>query len=136
MANVEWTQDLETGIREIDEQHRQIVDYINRLEDAIRTGDEEAIRQVLEGVLNYTVTHFEFEEELMQQANFPALKAHQQSHEFFMRKVSVLRGRFNAGEDAGSTLQSMLKGWLTGHIKGEDRDYIVAIKGMGGDAPP
>jgi hemerythrin len=131
---MEWTQEFETGIPSIDAQHRQIVEFINGLDEAMRTGDKDGIERVLEGVLNYTVTHFEFEEDLMQKAGFPGLKAHQQSHEFFMRKVSVLRGRFNAGEDVATVLQNMLKGWLVSHIKGEDREYIEAVKKVTGDA--
>ena len=34
MAYINWTSDLDTGIQEIDVQHRRIVDYINRLNDA------------------------------------------------------------------------------------------------------
>lgn len=131
---MEWTQELETGIQAIDSQHRQIVNYINELDDAIQTGNTDGIKHVIEGVLNYTVTHFEFEEELMQKAGFSALKAHQQTHEFFMRKVAVLRGRSNAGEDVSSLLLSMLKGWLVNHIKGEDRDYIESVKKITGDS--
>jgi hemerythrin len=131
---MEWTTELETGIRAIDDQHRQIVDYINGLDDAVQNHNAHGIGHVVEGVLNYTVTHFEFEEELMQKAGFPALKAHQQTHEFFMRKVAVLRGRFVAGEDVTSVLLSMLKGWLVSHIKGEDREYIEAVRKVTGGA--
>lgn len=132
MACVEWTQELETGIKEIDSQHRQFVNLINELDDAIQTNKADGIKHVIEGVLNHTITHFEFEEELMQKAGFPSLKAHQQSHEFFMRKVAVLRGNFNAGQNVSQQLLGMLKGWLASHIKGEDRDYIAAVKRITG----
>lgn len=134
MASMEWSAELETGIQAIDNQHRQIVDFINELDAAIQSHNMDAIKHVIEGVLNYTVTHFEFEEELMQQAGFAGLKAHQQTHEFFMRKIAVLRGRFNAGEDVSQVLLSMLKSWLVGHIKGEDRDYIESVRKIAGTA--
>ena len=133
MVCVEWTQELETGIKEIDGQHRQFVNLINELDDVIQTGNADGIKHVIEGVLNHTVTHFEFEEELMRKAGFSSLKAHQQSHEFFMRKVAVLRGNFNAGENVSTLLLSMLKGWLANHIKGEDRDYIDSVKKFSGE---
>lgn len=133
MPCMEWTQDLETGIREIDKQHRQFVDLLNELDDAIQTGNADGVKHVIEGVLNYTVTHFEFEEELMQKAGFASLKSHQQSHEFFMRKVAVLRGRSSAGENVSSLLMGMLKSWLANHIKGEDRDYIDSVKKFTGE---
>lgn len=132
MACMEWTQELETGIQEIDSQHRQFVDLINELDDAIKTSNADGIKHVIEGVLSYTITHFGFEEELMQKAGFSSLKAHQQSHEYFMRKVAVLRGRFNAGENVSLLLLNMLKDWLVSHIKGEDRDYIDSVKKITG----
>ena len=133
MAYVEWTQELETGIKAIDSQHRQFVNLINELDDAIQTSNIDGIKHVIEGVLNHTVTHFEFEEDLMQKARFSSLKAHQQSHEFFMRKIAVLRGKFNAGENVSMLLLNMLKGWLANHIKGEDRDYIDSVKKITGE---
>ena len=36
MAYINWTSDLDTGIHDIDVQHRRIVEYINRLNDARR----------------------------------------------------------------------------------------------------
>ena len=33
MAVLQWVEDLNTGIEEIDIQHRRIVDYINRLHE-------------------------------------------------------------------------------------------------------
>jgi hemerythrin len=133
MPFMEWTQELETGIKEIDSQHRQFVNLINELDDAIQTSNADGIKHVIEGVLNYTITHFEFEEELMQKAGFSSLKAHQQSHEYFMRKVAVLRGRFNAGENVSLLLLSMLKDWFVKHIKDEDRNYIDSVKKITGE---
>ena len=133
MACTEWTQELETGIKEIDSQHRQFVNLINELDDAIKTSNADGIKHVIEGVLNHTVTHFEFEEELMRKAEFPSLKSHQRSHEFFMRKIAVLRGNFHAGENVSQLLLSTLKGWLVSHIKGEDRDYIDSVKKITGE---
>ena len=38
MAFVYWTSDLDTGFEDIDEQHRQLVDYTNKLYDAKEAG--------------------------------------------------------------------------------------------------
>lgn len=34
MAKITWTPDLDTGIEPIDQQHRQLVELINQLDDA------------------------------------------------------------------------------------------------------
>lgn len=128
MAYMQWTQDLETGISVIDEQHKRIIAYINELDHASQTGNAEEVQKVLEGLLDYTITHFQFEEELQEKANYPFLKAHQRVHEIFMKRVAIFRERANKGENIIPELLSMLKVWLSSHIKGDDRDYVESVR--------
>ena len=128
MAYMEWTHDLAFGIPVIDTQHRRIIDFINELAEACRTGNRDETAQVMEGLLNYTVTHFEFEESLQEKAGYPFLKAHRRIHEIFMKKVADIRQRATQGEDVAPELLKLLNGWLISHIKGEDRDYIESVK--------
>ncbi len=127
MAYMQWTEDLETGIQVIDEQHKRIIGYINELHDASETGNAAEVQAVLEGLLDYTVTHFEFEEQLQEKAGYPFLKAHQRVHEIFMKRVAAFRERANNGENIVPELLSMLKVWLSSHIKGDDRDYVESV---------
>ncbi len=134
MAYMQWTEDLETGIHVIDEQHKRIVGFINELDHASQTGSAPEVQHVLEGLLDYTVTHFEFEEELQEKAGYPFLKAHMRVHEIFMKRIAAFRERANNGENIIPELLSMLKVWLSSHIKGDDRDYVESVKKMlGGD---
>lgn len=130
MTYMQWSEDLETGIQVIDDQHKRIVQYINELDHAIRTGDRNEVNRVIEGLLDYTITHFEFEEELQRRAEYPFLKAHQRVHEIFIRKLSSLRERFDNGENVSGELLSMLKVWLSSHIKGDDQDYVESVSNM------
>ncbi|MBU0688061.1 MAG: bacteriohemerythrin [Gammaproteobacteria bacterium] len=127
MALMSWTQDLETGITVIDDQHKRIIDFINQLDDACRTGNADETEHVMEGLLNYTVTHFEFEESLQEKAGYQYLKGHQRIHELFMKKVAAIRERARNGEDVAPELLKLLQGWLVNHIKGEDRDYVESV---------
>jgi len=128
MAFLEWTRNLEIGIPIIDTQHKRIVAFINELNNAIETGSSEETNRVMEGLLNYTVTHFEFEEELQEKAGYPFLKAHRRIHELLMKRVASLRERASQGEDITSELLKLLKGWLANHIKSEDRDYVESVR--------
>ncbi len=132
MAYMQWTKDLETGIHVIDDQHKRIVDYINELDDASRTGSLDETKRTLEGLLDYTITHFEFEESLQEKAGYPFLKAHQRVHEIFMKRVAAFRDRSDKGENVAAELLSMLKVWLTSHIKGDDRDYVESVQKITG----
>lgn len=130
MAYMQWSEDLETGIHVIDEQHKRIINYINELDHASQSGSAAEVQRVLEGLLDYTVTHFEFEEELQEKAGYPFLKAHQRVHEIFMKRIAAFRERANNGEDIIPELLSMLKVWLSSHIKGDDRDYVESVKAV------
>ncbi len=127
MAYMQWTEDLETGIQVIDEQHKRIIGYINELHDASEAGNAAEVQEVLEGLLDYTVTHFEFEEQLQEKAGYPFLKAHQRVHEIFMKRIAAFRERANNGENIIPELLSMLRVWLSSHIKGDDRDYVESV---------
>jgi len=132
MAYMEWTHDLESGIPVIDAQHKRIIDFINELADACLSGNPNETRQVMDGLLDYTVTHFEFEESLQEKAGYPFLKAHRRVHEIFMKKVAEIRSRSAQGENVAQELLNLLNGWLISHIKGEDRDYIESVKTITG----
>lgn len=124
---LQWTTDLDTGLEVIDVQHRRIVDYINELDYAHRTGNRDTTRHAIEGLLDYTITHFEFEEELQERARYPYLKAHKRVHEIFMKRIANFRNRMENGEDITSELLSMLNIWLISHIKGDDKDYVESV---------
>jgi hemerythrin len=134
MAFMQWTPDLEMGIPVIDNQHKRIIDYINELDDASRTGNMDETNHALEGLLDYTITHFEFEEELQEKAGYPFLKAHKRVHEIFMKRVADFRARAENGEDITQELLDVLKVWLASHIKGDDRDYADSVRKITGDA--
>ncbi len=136
MAYMQWTAALDTGISVIDEQHKRIVFFINELEKSSLSGNQEDIRQVMAGLVDYTVTHFEFEEELQEKASYPFIKAHKRVHDIFRKRVAAFVDRAKLGEDVVPELLPMLKVWLSSHIKGDDRDYIDAVKAfMGGGSP-
>ncbi|MES9872268.1 MAG: bacteriohemerythrin [Candidatus Sedimenticola sp. PURPLELP] len=126
MTAITWSRDLETGIEVIDEQHRRIVDYINELEAASREDDRESIGGVIKNLVNYTVSHFSFEESLMEDANYQFIDPHKKIHALFIRRVNEFVNRFNQGEDVATELSEMLQNWLISHIQKEDFDYVEA----------
>ena len=130
MAYLHWSSDMDTGIEVIDKQHQRIVDYLNELDSANEGGDREVTNHVLKELVDYTLTHFAFEEELQEKAGYPFLKAHKRVHEIFTKRVAEFQQRAAAGENVTPELLSMLKIWLVNHIKGDDADYAESVKKM------
>jgi hemerythrin len=128
MAYLHWSSDLDTGIEVIDKQHQRIIDYLNELNTANDSGDRAATIHVLNELVDYTLTHFAFEEDLQERANYPFIKAHKRVHEIFTKRVAEFQKRAAAGENVAPELLSMLKIWLVNHIKGDDADYAESVK--------
>ena len=128
MAVLQWEADLDTGIEEIDNQHRRIVDYINRLYELRGTPDRAALSDVIAETVDYTISHFAFEEEMIEDAGYMFSGPHKRVHELFTRRVAEMQSRFEAGEDIAHELHGMLSRWLFHHIRNEDHSYVDAVK--------
>ncbi len=135
MAQLHWSKDLDTGIAVIDNQHKRIVEYINHLETSIGKGDAATVNNVLNELVDYTLSHFSFEEELQERAGYPFIKAHKRVHEIFVKRVAEFQTRAANGENVANDILSMLQTWLLNHIKGDDADYAeCVIKALGLEA--
>lgn len=123
-----WTRDLSTGIAVLDNQHRRIVEYINQLGAAIKQRDRAVVGVVLNELVDYTISHFAFEESLQEEAGYLYAKPHKAVHEVFIKRVAKLQEKHDAGEDVAVQLHSMLSTWLIHHIKRDDMAYVTEVK--------
>jgi hemerythrin len=76
MAYWRWDPAYSVGIAVIDEQHKRIIEYINELNKATLYQDNQKVASVLLHLVDYTISHFSFEESLMEEANYTMLEAH------------------------------------------------------------
>ena len=128
MALLVWQEDLNTGIEVIDQQHRRIVEMLNHLYNAQQSMQHAVVAEVISELVDYTMSHFAFEEELMEEAGYPFCAAHKRVHEVFVKRVSEYHMRFQAGEDITDELRTMLSRWLFNHIRGDDKAYADQVK--------
>jgi hemerythrin len=129
MAKFIWTSQLNVGIEVIDQQHRRIVEYINQLDDARSNGhSREEIGYLINDLVDYTISHFGFEESLQEEANYPFAKSHKKVHDLFTQRVADFQVRYDKGEDVSKGLNSLLVTWLFNHIKRDDADYVESVK--------
>jgi hemerythrin len=94
--------------------------------------DKKMVNDIIEQLIDYTQSHFGFEEEMLEEAGYKFLKPHKKVHELFIRRVTDFTMRAAKGEDIVDELHSMLSKWLVNHIANEDRDYADAVKHMMG----
>ena len=125
MAHIQWSDELNTDIDVIDSQHRRIVDYINNLEDVKGLNDRAVEERVLNELVDYTLSHFAFEESLMEDSGYGYINGHKRVHQLFVKRVSDFMQRFKLGEDITEELLMVLKAWLINHIKSDDNDLSL-----------
>ncbi len=129
MAKFVWTDQLSVGIDVIDQQHRRIVEYINQLDDARTSGhSRQEVGYLINELVDYTISHFGFEESLQEEAGYPFAKSHKKVHDLFTQRVGDFLLRYEKGEDISKVLNSLLVTWLFNHIKRDDADYVASVK--------
>ncbi|WP_048093592.1 bacteriohemerythrin [Geoglobus acetivorans] len=125
MALISWNESFSVNIKEIDEQHKKLVSMINRLHDAMLEGKgKEIMGELLNDMVEYTITHFSTEEKLMEQYNYPGYIKHKAEHEQFVSKVGEFKKKYEDGQlTLTMEVLSFLKSWLTNHILNSDKKY-------------
>jgi hemerythrin len=125
---IAWTDDLATGIDVIDHQHMRIVDNINQMEEAMGRQDRHLIGHLLDELIDYTLSHFAFEESLQLEAGYKYARPHKAIHDAFAKRVARYQERHNAGEDVSHQVYEMLCTWLVHHIKRDDMAYVAEVR--------
>lgn len=125
MAFIKWDDSLSVNVKEIDEQHKKLVDLINKLTDAMSAGKA---KQILGNILNelasYTVIHFKTEEKYFDKFKYPFTISHKKEHNDFIKKINDFKRDFESGKALLSVeIMKFLKDWLIKHIKGSDKKY-------------
>ena len=96
MALIDWTDDFKTGIESVDNQHRKLVEIVNKFDEAARKGKGSRImNEILNDLIGYTTEHFVDEERLMEDAGYDQLKQHKSQHRQLLQKVERLQFEFD-----------------------------------------
>ena len=91
---MKWVPEYNTGIDVIDDQHRRILDYINEIDAIDVNTDRERVKQILENIIDYTQSHFTFEESLQEEAGYKYRVTHKRGKDLFIKKIESYRDRF------------------------------------------
>ncbi|MBL8245097.1 MAG: bacteriohemerythrin [Rhodanobacteraceae bacterium] len=125
MSIVVWSPAFATGVKEIDDQHRRLLGYINELNAATSHAD---IGHILESAIDYTMYHFAFEEAVMESNGYQLLDAHKRVHDLFSRELLDLKDQYANGKMAAEQLRAALSRWLFDHISKADPGAINPSK--------
>lgn len=134
MALLEWTDEFSVGIKLIDKQHMILIRTINLLAMAVqRNSSKDLLTEIMETLVDYTDTHFAYEEELFDRFGYPDTAEHKAAHRSLLGKVVDFKQRWDLGQtEIGPELLKFLVDWLRTHILGLDKKYSsFLIKALG-----
>ncbi len=133
MSLIKWNDFYAVNIGVIDNQHKKLIELINKMYDAMRANKgKEAVSTVLAELVDYTVYHFETEEQLLLQYGYAEFEAHKVIHDNLTRRAKELKSRLERGTDL-LTMDVMLflSNWLNVHILEVDKKYSPYLHSKG-----
>ena len=91
MEPVPWSEKFSVGVRELDQQHQQLIKMLNLLISTQGTTNthSETISDILTEMTRYAQTHFKTEERLMEAYGYPGLEDQKLQHRDFRKKPST-----------------------------------------------
>jgi hemerythrin-like metal-binding protein len=130
-----WISDYDTGVEEIDEQHRILVNTINEADEKLSNDSSlEVLEHITRDLLSYALYHFETEEEMMQENNYKAYsqeeyETHMNQHRDFSTQVVAVRESIKEGIPVNKEeLIGFLTNWLINHINKTDKKLAKFLK--------
>ena len=142
MEAFQWNHCFVTGLPDVDEQHRRLVDVINRFGNLVMRQEGTSIEEleaVFAELADYARYHFAEEETMMTAKRLDPdyIEDHRQSHRSFLDEVTQLHGGISVNNrDAAKSLLQFLTQWLAYHILGSDQFMARQIASIESGCPP
>lgn len=128
-----WNRNFETGIEEIDDQHRVLVDILNRLaRDCAASPDAFQSSRVLDELLSYAAYHFRSEERIWNDClgESEMVRNHHDAHQMFFVHIQMLRSSDADSRELLRELLEFLTHWLAFHILESDRRMALTLRAV------
>ena len=128
-----WNENFETGIDLIDEQHKQLINILNRLAEHLAYRSNEIIlNNVFNELADYADYHFKTEEQIWKNSlkDDDWLTNHEHTHQSFISEVIALKEETKPLDDVIQNVVSFLSKWLAYHILESDKRMSIVVKAI------
>ena len=123
MPLIDWRDEFEIGIEEIDYEHRELIALINEAYKAFESAmDPAAVAAFFGEIYARILAHFALEESIMQGLRYDEFDAHKAEHEELLDDIRDIMDGYERGEYAKyqDLLAEHLEAWFTEHFKNKD----------------
>ncbi len=116
----EWKEEYNTGVGEIDLQHKTLFGLLQQLNDSHqKPNSKEQTKECIKYVDDYIKMHFSFEEGCMHASKCPAALQNKSQHQAFIKDYSKLRDELEKSDfsqEGAKQLCMMIAKWFIKHI--------------------
>jgi hemerythrin len=126
MPGLDWQESMSVGVKEIDDQHKQLLDTISTLNDAILDKSvEKALVSIFDRLFDYMEIHFATEERYFDEFDYPDAETHKAAHRFFSGRIIEMHKNIDKDiHELSLDLVAFLEFWLVGHVMVMDKKYM------------
>jgi diguanylate cyclase (GGDEF)-like protein/hemerythrin-like metal-binding protein/PAS domain S-box-containing protein len=130
-----WNDSFNTGVDEIDEQHKELVRILNQVASSITFQNSHVDRDsLIRALVDYALFHFQSEENYWLGAlhDHEFVSKHRDSHNRFVDRVNALKQEaFSSSEEQWlDELLSFLASWLASHILESDKHMAFVVEAV------
>lgn len=124
---IEWDDAWRVGNATIDYDHQMLVNITNQLWFVKQNSptDREAVSRILDQLIKYVKRHFQREEAIFMNTDYPQKAAHKAMHRDLTKVVEDIATVFSRDADPLNLdeVMNFLKRWLMDHIARHDMGY-------------
>jgi len=129
MSLINWRDEFSVGVDAVDHEHREMINLINELDDAMQ-GDagQNTVVQALGEIYARISAHFALEEKMMRDARYTYLAEHKQDHEQLLDELlDVMDTVDEEGRYDRADLSRSLDLWFSDHFRTHDAKLHHAL---------
>jgi hemerythrin len=122
---IAWREQLSVGNNIIDEDHKYLIEIINKVEVCLAKKDMPALKAELQRLHDYAQLHFDREEKIASAVGYEQTPGLHQSHQELMERLATMQSSFVSAEQTWSpeltkSFADFLRDWLIDHVIKED----------------
>jgi hemerythrin-like metal-binding protein len=124
MKLMEWNEALDIGVHDMNNEHKGLLDYMNKLYDLHNSKAKSyELKMILDKLKNATVDHFAHEEAYLDKIGWSNANTHKLIHKNLLNEFSTHYTKFETEGKLTEEFFRFLKFWLGAHIQGIDKKY-------------
>lgn len=132
-----WNKNFETGIDNIDSQHKTLFQLVNKLANSLVHENRIEVAEVFDELANYATYHFIEEEQVWAEyfQHDSWMASHTATHESFLPDIEKIKlnAVTSSWQDTIENVLQFLIRWLALHILDDDKKMILVLRELNDD---